>query len=197
MWYTVYTALKEEFLIMFKIDLGNIKTIEDKEKCEEKLSNRIVLNFVYSLAAFVLLFIFYRFSTGFRGTNTLVIKPTWTVLIVMFFVFLAASVGFHIAAAKIKDASKKSLVKNHAHMLLGFAVGTFIVNFHKYLAIFLPIESTSGIIRKLTEPFRNIYFNFRLVSILTAIVFVLLMIYNFYVSRKLASITKKSLAKSK
>ena len=82
-------------------------------------------------------------------------------------------------------------------MLLGFAIGTFIVNLHKYLTIFLPIESTSGIIRKITEPFRNIYFNFRLVSIIVAVVFVLLMIYNFYVSRKLSSITKKSIAKNK
>ena len=63
---------------MFKIDLKNIKSIEEKERYEEKLSNRIVLNFVYTLTAFVLLFIFYRFSTGFRGTNIMVIKPTWT-----------------------------------------------------------------------------------------------------------------------
>ncbi len=182
---------------MFKIDLKNIKSIEEKERYEEKLSNRIVLNFVYTLTAFVLLFIFYRFSTGFRGTNTMVIKPTWTVLIVLFFVFLISSAAFYFAAAKVKNPEKKSLVKNHAHMLLGFAIGTFIVNLHKYLTIFLPIESTSGIIRKITEPFRNIYFNFRLVSIIVAVVFVLLMIYNFYVSRKLSSITKKSIAKNK
>lgn len=181
---------------MFKIDINNIKSMEEKEKYEEKLGNRIVLNFVYTIAAYLLLFVFYKLSTGFRGTNVMVIKPAWTALTVLFFVFLAAAAVFYIIAAK-KQSASKSIWKNHAHMLLGFAIGTFVVNLHRYLAIFLPLESTSGIIRKITEPFRNIYFNFRLVVVLTAIAFVLIMAYNFYVSRKLSQVTKKSIAKNR
>lgn len=182
---------------MFKIDINNIKSIEEKEMYEEKLGNRIVLNVVYTFASLILLFVFYRFSTGFKGTNTAVVKPTWTALIILCVLFLISAIVFYILGAKLQKPSVKSSFKNHAHMFLGFAAGTFIVNLHKYLSIFLPIESTSGAIRKITEPFRNIYFNFKLTAILIVVAFVLLMAYNFYVSKKLSSVTKKSIAKNR
>lgn len=179
---------------MFKIDTGKIGSLEEKKFLEEKLGNRIVLNVLYTITAYILLFICYNFSTGFNGSNPLVMKPMVYALIAIFFFFLLASAVFYIWSAKTEKADKKSLIRNHAHMFAGFAAGAFLVNLPKYLQI-IPLESTSGIIRTLLQYLKNTVFDYKLTAVLIAIVFVVLCVLNFMQYRELAKINKKTIAK--
>lgn len=189
-------VFKEENYKMIRIDISNVKSLEDKKFFEERIGNRIVLNFLYTVAAYVALFIFYRYSTGFNGLRIDVIEPTRKFLVAVFVLLALASAGLYIWAALIKDnVYKKSTVRNHAHMLLLFAVGSLVINLTYYLKILFPVESTSGFFRTFLAHFRTVQTNYKLVAFLTGVIFVVLTVYNFVMYRKVSKITKKAIAK--
>ncbi len=179
---------------MLKTDIEKINNLEEKKIYEEKLGNRILLNVLYTVVAYIILFICFNFSTGFGGKNPFVMKPAMHGLIVVFVVFVLVAVAFYIWAFKTENLNKKLLIKNHARMLVGFALGAFIINLPKYLQI-IPLESTSGFLRTVLQHFKNTYFDYKLVALLIAVVFVVLCVVNFMQYRQLSKITKKSLAK--
>ena len=179
---------------MLKTDIEKINSLEEKKIYEEKLGNRILLNVLYTIVAYIVLFICFNFSTGFNGKNPFVMKPAMHGLIVIFAIFAIVAAAFYVWAFKTEAAAKKSLIKNHARMLVGFALGAFIINLPKYLQI-IPLESTSGFLRTILQYFKNTYFDYKLVAALIAIVFIGLCVINFIQYRQLSKITKKSLSK--
>ena len=179
---------------MLKTDIEKINTLEEKKIYEEKLGNRILLNVLYTVVAYVMLYICFNFSTGFNGRNPFLMKPAMHGLIVVFAIFALVAAAFYLWAFKVENSCKKSLVKNHAHMFVGFALGTFIINLPKYLQI-IPLESTSGFLRTILQYFKNTYFDYKLVAVLIAVVFIALCVDNFNKYRQISKITKKSLAK--
>lgn len=182
---------RKEDLKMLRTDTEKIKNLDEKKFLEEKLGNRIMLNVVYTIVAYLLLFICYNFSTGFNGMNPLVMRPAMYGLIVVFVLFAVIATAFYVWSYKTADGHKKNLIRNHAHMLLGFCAGAFIINLPKYLQI-IPLESTSGFLRTILQCFKNTMFNYKLVAILIAVTFVVLCVFNFIQYRELSKVTKKS-----
>ena len=121
-------------------------------------------------------------------------KPAMHGLIAVLAIFVLLAAAFYAWAFKTENEAKKSLIKNHAHMFAGFALGAFIINLPKYLQI-IPLESTSGFLRTVLQYFKNTYFDYKLVAALIAIIFIALCVINFMQYRQLLRITKKSLAK--
>lgn len=182
---------------MIRIDTDNIKSLDEKKFIENRLNNRILLNVLYTLLAYIMLFISYRYMSGFNGMRIDVIEPARHFMVGVLIVFLLLAIGFYVWSCLIKENDyKKSSVRNHSYMLLGFSVASFILNLTFYLKYLLPIESTSGVLRSFVNTLRNPRNDFVIVAVLIAVSFIVLSVYNILVYRKLSKITKKSLSKN-
>lgn len=195
--YKIFVGRKATEITMIRIDTDNIKSLDEKKSIENRLNNRILLNVLYTLLAYIMLFISYRYISGFSGMRIDVIEPARRFMVCVLIVFLIAAAGLYIWSCLIKEnENRKSNVRNHSYLLLGGAVLSFILNLTFYLKYLFPIESTSGVLRSIVNTFRNPRNDLVIVAVLIAASFIILSVYNILVYRKLSRITKKSLSKN-
>lgn len=168
----------------------SISAKAENQLAADKIGNRFILNFTYTAIAYILLFAFYKFATVFMGAATSTVKVGRGVLVVVFVIFALAAIGLYVWAKLCRNFGKKSVIKNHAHMMVGFAVGSFLINFPTYNKLLIkpvfPVESTSGFFRSVLGFFTTTQNNYKLVAILIGVTFVALCIKNFVDYKKIS-----------
>ena len=156
----------------------------------DKIGNRFVFNFIYTIIAYILLFIFLKFSTVLLKSPITTVKIGRNVLIGVCIIFAITTIVLYVLAHTCKNVEIRPTLKNHAHMMLGFTAGSFLINFPTYYRLLItpifPKESASGMLRSILYFFTTTQNNYYLVAVLIAVTFIILCIYNYIEYKKLS-----------
>lgn len=141
-----------------------------KKLKEEKITNRVLINFGFVLLGYVILYILYLYATGSIGIDLIQSYPY-----VMLGIMIATLAG--MAACYILAAKKKPALKNYGHMLLGVSVVAFYLNFAFYTR-WLMAESLPGFLSDAVTFLKNTK-NAYIVTALSMLAYiVIVIIYN-------------------
>lgn len=159
----------------------------NKKEREDKITNRVLINFGYAMLGYVLLYILWVCLNDVAHPQVMRGVPTFMMYLCGVFV-LGAIVCYVFGFMK-----NKVRLKNYGHMLIGSAVVAFYLNLYKYVSIF----RKGAIIEPNTTSFFYKYFmvvktNYIIIAIALLIYLVLMILYNSYVLYKANSAEKSN-----
>lgn len=157
-----------------------------RKKIEEKITNRILLNFAYIMIGYVLLYMFYLYGMGRLG-NIL----TYRYVMCSLFIISAACTAFLYAMSFSKSPKYEkhiSSFRNYGHMMLAVTLAVFYVNLPFYTQ-WMPVETAPAAIRSALMFIKNTRYEYYVVALLMLIYTVFAAVYYSVLLRKM---TKKA-----
>lgn len=165
-----------------------------KKKIEEKITNRILINFAYIIIGYVLLYMFYQYGMG-RFGNILTYRYVMCGLLVV----SAAATALLYALSFSKSPKYEKLVssfRNYGHMMLAVSFALFYVNLPFY-TLWMPIETAPAAVRSVLMFIKNTRYEYYVIAILMLVYLVFTIIYHSAVLRKMVKASKAKTSKSK
>lgn len=159
------------------------------KQIEEKLTNRLLLNFGYIILAYPILYGFYLYAMGRLG-NILTYKYT------MFGLFLAFAIAtialYALSFAKLPKLEKYIVtLRNYAHLALAVTLAVFYLNLPFYTR-WLPIETSPSSLRPILMFLKNTQYEYYVVAALMFIYLVFTIVYHNVLIRKYTKNAKKA-----
>lgn len=171
----------------------NFESMTKKEK-EESLTNRVLINFGYSLIGFVLLYVFYLYAMGTFGN----ISSYRYVMLGLFIFFAAAAVVLYVLSYSKNGKLQKNrhYFRNYGHMAVGVAIAVFYLNFAFYTQ-WMPIESASDFLRSTLAFLKNTQKDYIVTAVALVIYLLVIIVYNSILIHRLPSDAKAAKKKFK
>lgn len=155
------------------------KTFYDcsKSKRQEKISNRMLISFGYTMLGLLASYFMYRVAKGEMGAAW--ISNYNVIMLVAFIVFALGCIVCYVLsnADKFKPESKlaklsvKERLRNYGHLCLAAAVICFYVNFAFYTR-WLPIESAPAVLsflKNITKAFVVVFWVLGVYAVFTVV----------------------------
>ncbi len=161
----------------------------NKKQIEEKLTNRMLINFGYTLLGYVLLYAFYLYAMGRIG-NIL----TYRYVMCAIFVLLALGTValYTLSYSKLpKLEGYSQTFKNYAHMTLAVCLVTFYLNLPFYTR-WMPVETAPAAFRSILVFLKNTRYEYYVVAYLMLIYLVFTFVYHGILIKRLTKKVKKS-----
>lgn len=157
---------------------------------EEKITNRVLLNFGYTLLGYILLYILYLFAMGRIGIEY--ITSYGYIMLGILCVTLLAMITFYV----VGHIKSKRRWTNYGHMMLGISVAAFYLNLAFYIR-WLPID-LPGFLNTAVTFLRNTRNAYIVTAIAMLIYLVIVIVYNsVLLYKKPAAATAKKKASKK
>ncbi|MBE7026452.1 MAG: hypothetical protein E7410_02630 [Ruminococcaceae bacterium] len=166
-------------------DMANLSA----KQIEEKLTNRMLINFGYTILGYVLLYAFYLYAMGRIG-NIL------TYRYVMCAVFVLLALGtvalYTLSYTKLpKLETYSSTFKNYAHMTLAICLVVFYLNLPFYTK-WMPVETVPAAFRSIVVFLKNTRYEYFVVAYLMLAYLVFTFVYYGILIKKFTKKAKKA-----
>ena len=158
----------------------------NKKQIEEKLTNRMLINFGYTILGYVLLYAFYLYAMGRIG-NIL----TYRYVMCGIFVILALGTAalYTLSFSKLPKLEEySSTFKNYAHMTLAICLVAFYLNLPFYTR-WMPVEAVPAAFRSIVVFLKNTRYEYYVVAYLMLAYLTFTCVYHGILIKKL---TKKA-----
>lgn len=160
-----------------------------KKQLEEKITNRVLINFGYTIIGYVLLYVFYMYAMGRIGS----ILTYRYVMCGLFVGFAAVTVVLYVLSflKNEKLAKYQTRLRNYGHMALGITLVVFYLNLPFYTQ-WLPTETAPAFWRPILLFLKNTRMEYYVVAILLLVYLIATIIYHNVLLRKLSKSAKKA-----
>lgn len=138
---------------------------------EEKITNRVLLNFGYILLGYILLYVFYLYAVG-----RIFIEVITAYNYVMLGVLCASLLGMIVCYVAGHVKSNKT-AKNYGHMLLGISIVVFYLNFSFYTR-WISVEALPGFLSTSITFLRNVRTSYIVTAIAMLVYLIIVIAYN-------------------
>lgn len=158
------------------------------KQIEEKLTNRMLINFGYTILGYVVLYIFYLYAMGRIG-NIL----TYRYVMFGLFIFMAVvTATLYVLSFSKEPKLEKYCVKfrNYAHMSLAICAVVFYVNLPFYTR-WMPVEAAPAAFRSLVMFIKNTRYEYFVVAWAMLVYLVITAVYHSVLIRKFTKKVKK------
>ncbi len=148
-----------------------------KTKRQEKITNRMLISFGYTMVGLLLSYLMYRAAKGEFGIN--MISNYDIIMLVAFVLFAVLAITAYILSNvdKFKPESKlaklglKERFRNYGHLFLVAALISFYVNFAFYTR-WLPIETAPavlGFLKNIVKSFHVVFWALGIYAVFTIV----------------------------
>lgn len=156
-----------------------------KKKIEEKITNRILVNFLYVILGYGALYLLYIYAMGRIG-NILTYK--YTMFAIFIILAIATAVLYVLSFSKSPNLEKyTSTFRNYAHMSLGMVLASIYLNLPFYTR-WIPIEAAPSSLRPMLMFLKNTKYEYYVVALLMLIYLVITIVYHMIAMKKLTKI---------
>ena len=171
-------------------DMANMNT----KQIEEKLTNRVLINFGYTILGYILLYAFYLYAMGRLG-NILTYRY---VMCAIFIILAIATATLYILSFTKSPKLEKysSSIKNYAHMTLAICLASAYLNLPFYTQ-WLPLETAPSSLRSILMFVKNTRYEYYVVAVLMLVYLIFTCVYHSILIRTLTKKRKNKKAKTK
>ena len=154
-----------------------------KKQLEEKITNRVLINFGYTIVGYILLYLFYLYAMGRIG-NILTYRY---VMLGLFIVFAVAAAVLYVLSFmnQPKFTKYQTRLRNYGHMALGIAIAVFYLNLPFYTQ-WVPTETAPAYLRPALLFLKNTKMEYYVVALLLLVYLVVTIVYHNVLLRKLS-----------
>lgn len=158
-----------------------------KKQLEEKITNRVLVNFGYTILGYILLYVFYLYAMGQIGN---ILSYRYVMLGIFIVCAVAAVVLYVLSFAKQPKFEKhKARFRNYGHFALAVAIAVFYLNLPFYTQ-WLPTEAAPAYLRSFILFLKNTRMEYYVVAILMLVYLVATIIYHNVLLHKLSKRAK-------
>ena len=162
-----------------------------KKQLEEKITNRVLVNFGYTVLGYVLLYVFYLYAMGRIGS---ILSYRYVMLGIFLACAIAAIVLYVLSFMKQPKFEKhRARLRNYGHFALGVAIAVFYLNLPFYTQ-WLPTEAAPAYLRSFILFLKNTKMEYYVVAVLMLVYLVATIVYHNVLLHKL---TKRAKSKAK
>lgn len=148
-----------------------------KAKRQEKITNRMLISFGYTMVGLLLSYLMYRSAKGELGIN--MIANYNLIMLIAFVVFAVFAVAAYVLSnvdkfkpdAAIAKLEYKERFRNYGHLFLVAALISFYVNFAFYTR-WLPIETAPvvlGFLKNIVKSFHVVFWGLGIYAVVTVV----------------------------
>lgn len=158
-----------------------------KKQLEEKITNRVLINFGYTIIGYIALYVFYMYAMGRIGN----ILSYRYVMLGLFIALILGAAALYVLSFLDKPALEKhrARLRNYGHMSLGVAVAVFYLNFPFYTQ-WIPTETAPAYLRSTLLFLKNTKMEYYVVALLLLAYLIIAIIYHNILLRRLVKQTR-------